>query len=111
MPVVDARRHIQWAFVIRRNAELIPDKDGTARRNRAVLGDRVDGPNFVIVHELAIRIYRAVGESVRSRVKSAIFLQEDGALDPRAHSFTNRPVNTDGQFVDNHKVWTIHSVA
>jgi tetratricopeptide (TPR) repeat protein len=39
------------------------------------------------------------------------FLQADGSLDPRAHSFTNRPVNTDGQFVDNHKVWTIHSVA
>ncbi len=39
------------------------------------------------------------------------FLQDDGSLDPRAHSFTNRPVNTDGQFVDNHKVWTIHSVA
>jgi hypothetical protein len=33
-------------------------------------------------------------------------------LDPRAHSFTNRPVNTDdSEFVDNHKVWTIHSVA
>jgi Flp pilus assembly protein TadD len=39
------------------------------------------------------------------------FLKPDGSLDPRAHSFTNRPVNTDGQFVDNHKVWTIHSVA
>jgi tetratricopeptide (TPR) repeat protein len=39
------------------------------------------------------------------------FLQADGSLDPRAHSFTNRPVNTDGGFVDNHKVWTIHSVA
>jgi tetratricopeptide (TPR) repeat protein len=39
------------------------------------------------------------------------FLKADGSLDPRAHSFTNRPVNTDGQFVDNHKVWTIHSVA
>jgi len=39
------------------------------------------------------------------------FLQADGSLDPRAHSFTNRPVNTDGEFVDNHKVWTIHSVA
>lgn len=39
------------------------------------------------------------------------FLQPDGSLDPRAHSFTNRPVNTDGEFVDNHKVWTIHSVA
>jgi Flp pilus assembly protein TadD len=39
------------------------------------------------------------------------FLKPDGALDPSAHSFTNRPVNNDGEFVDNHKVWTIHSVA
>jgi tetratricopeptide (TPR) repeat protein len=39
------------------------------------------------------------------------FIKADGALDERAHSFTNRPVNTDGEFVDNHKVWTIHSVA
>ena len=39
------------------------------------------------------------------------FLQPDGLLDKRAHSFTNRPVNISGEFVDNHKVWTIHSVA
>lgn len=39
------------------------------------------------------------------------FLEPDGSLDPLAHSFTNRPVNTDSGFVDNHKVWTIHSVA
>ncbi len=39
------------------------------------------------------------------------FLQPDGSIDPSAHSFTNRPVNSDGEFVDNHKVWTIHSVA
>ncbi len=39
------------------------------------------------------------------------FLKPDGMLDERAHSFTNRPVNTTGVFVDNHKVWTIHSVA
>jgi len=39
------------------------------------------------------------------------FLKPDGMLDERAHSFTNRPVNNDGDFVDNHKVWTIHSVA
>jgi len=39
------------------------------------------------------------------------FLKPDGMLEPGAHSFTNRPVNTDGEFVDNHKVWTIHSVA
>ena len=39
------------------------------------------------------------------------FLKPDGMLDERAHSFTNRPVNVNGEFVDNHKVWTIHSVA
>jgi len=39
------------------------------------------------------------------------FLKPDGMLDPRAHSFTNRPVTDQGEFVDNHRVWTIHSVA
>jgi len=39
------------------------------------------------------------------------YIRPDGSLDPRAHSFTNRPVNPGGTFVDNHKVWTIHSVA
>jgi tetratricopeptide (TPR) repeat protein len=39
------------------------------------------------------------------------FLKPDGMLDTRAHSFTNRPVDTTGSFVDNHKVWTIHSMA
>ena len=39
------------------------------------------------------------------------FLKADGSLDERAHSFTNRPVDSDGEFVDNHKVWTIHSTA
>jgi hypothetical protein len=39
------------------------------------------------------------------------YLQPNGMLDPGAHSFTNRPVNVVGNFVDNHMVWTIHSVA
>jgi Cytochrome c554 and c-prime/Tetratricopeptide repeat len=39
------------------------------------------------------------------------FLKPDGMLDPRAHSFTNRPVANEGDFVDNHRVWLIHSVA
>jgi Flp pilus assembly protein TadD len=39
------------------------------------------------------------------------FLRPDGTLDPGAHSFTNRPVNSAGEFVENHRVWTIHSVA
>jgi regulator of sirC expression with transglutaminase-like and TPR domain len=39
------------------------------------------------------------------------FLKPNGMLDQRAHSFTNRPVDIYGDFVDNHEVWTIHSVA
>ncbi len=39
------------------------------------------------------------------------FLKPDGVLDEQAHSFTNRPVNDEGGFVDNHKVWTIRAVA
>jgi Tfp pilus assembly protein PilF len=39
------------------------------------------------------------------------FLNPDGTIDERAHSFTNRPVDAHGEFTDNHKVWLIHSVA
>ncbi len=39
------------------------------------------------------------------------FLKPDGMLEPGSHSFTNRPVDVIGDFVDNHKVWAIHSVA
>jgi tetratricopeptide (TPR) repeat protein len=39
------------------------------------------------------------------------FLKPDGMLDESAHSFTNRPVTAKGEFVDNHKVWLIRSVA
>ncbi len=39
------------------------------------------------------------------------FLKPDGMLEPGAHSFTNRPVDVIGDFVDNHRVWAIHSVA
>ena len=52
-----------------------------------------------------------VSDASGAEIYHSGFIQPDGALDPRAHSFTNRPVNDDGVFVDNHKVWTIHSVA
>jgi Flp pilus assembly protein TadD len=39
------------------------------------------------------------------------YLKPDGLLEPGAHSFSNRPVDATGEFVDNHKVWTIHSMA
>ena len=52
-----------------------------------------------------------VKDAAGNEIYRSGFLKPDGMLDPRAHSFTNRPVTDEGDFVDNHKVWTIHSVA
>ena len=52
-----------------------------------------------------------VKDATGTEVYKSGFLNPDGSLDRRAHSFTNRPVNVIGDFVDNHMVWTIHSVA
>lgn len=46
-----------------------------------------------------------------TKVYESGFLKPDGILEPGAHSFTNRPVNVVGEFVDNHLVSSIHSVA
>src|SRR6202522_4539386 len=46
-----------------------------------------------------------------AKIYESGFLKPDGTLEPGAHSFTNRPVDVTGNFVDNHKVWTIHSMA
>lgn len=37
------------------------------------------------------------------------FLKPDGSLDESAHAFVNRPIDKDGEFVDNHEVWKIRS--
>ena len=52
-----------------------------------------------------------VKQSDGTEIYHSGFLKPDGALDPRAHSFTNRPVDENGIFVDNHRVFAIHSVA
>ncbi len=52
-----------------------------------------------------------VKDSTGKDIYHSGFLKPDGTLDAGAHSFTNRPVDSQGNFVDNHKVWTIHSVA
>jgi tetratricopeptide (TPR) repeat protein len=46
-----------------------------------------------------------------AKIYESGFLKPDGMLEPGAHSFTNRPVNVVGDFVDNHVVSAIHSVA
>jgi Flp pilus assembly protein TadD len=53
----------------------------------------------------------AVKQSDGTEIYHSGYLQPDGSLDTRAHSFTNRPVDENGVFVDNHRVFTIHSVA
>jgi Flp pilus assembly protein TadD len=52
-----------------------------------------------------------VKDSTGKEIYHSGFIKPDGMLDERAHSFTNRPVTEKGEFVDNHKVWTIRSVA
>ncbi|MDE1156093.1 MAG: multiheme c-type cytochrome [Acidobacteriaceae bacterium] len=52
-----------------------------------------------------------VKDATGKEVYHSGFLKPDGALDEEAHSFTNRPVDASSEFVDNHKVWTIHTVA
>ncbi len=52
-----------------------------------------------------------VNDGTGKEIYHSGFVKPDGTVDERAHTFTNRPVNTEGDFVDNHKVWTIHSVA
>lgn len=50
-------------------------------------------------------------DAAGTKIYESGYLNPDGTLDERAHTFTNKPVDTSGDFVDNHKVWTIHSVA
>ncbi len=50
-------------------------------------------------------------DSTGKEIYHSGFIKPNGMLDERAHSFTNRPVDVTGNFVDNHKVWAIHSVA
>ncbi len=52
-----------------------------------------------------------VTDASGAKIYESGFLKPDGMLDERAHKFDNRPVDVNGDFVDNHKVWTIHSVA
>jgi Flp pilus assembly protein TadD len=39
------------------------------------------------------------------------FLKPDGSLDEKAHSFTNRLVDKDGHYLENHEIWDRRAVA
>jgi Tfp pilus assembly protein PilF len=52
-----------------------------------------------------------VTDAAGKEIYQSGFLKPDGMLEPSAHSFTNRPVDVTGDFVDNHVVSAIHSMA
>ncbi len=52
-----------------------------------------------------------VADASGARIYESGFMKPDGVVDERAHAFNNRPVDITGNFVDNHKVWTIQSMA
>jgi tetratricopeptide (TPR) repeat protein len=52
-----------------------------------------------------------VTDATGTAIYKSGFLRPDGTLDYGAHSFTNRPVDVTGDFVDNHVVSAIHSMA
>ena len=54
--------------------------------------------------------FEATDAAHRSLIHSGA-LQANGALDPTAHSFTNRLINTDGQLNDLHQVWNTRVMA
>jgi tetratricopeptide (TPR) repeat protein len=93
-------------------------QDFTLRANQKVQM-MVVVQNKAIGHSLVPEVRDLYEAWVEFEVKDAAgrqiyhsgFVNADGSIDQRAHSFTNRPVNNTGFFVDNHKVWTIQSVA
>ena len=52
-----------------------------------------------------------VKDASGAKIYDSGYVKPDGMLDERAHSFTNRPVDVTGSFVDNHEVFAIHSMA
>ena len=115
------------------NVDLFAIRKGSGEKLIAPLGEAVPfrlAPNDVVQTMVVIQ-NRNIGHSLIPEVRDLYeawveftvkdgsgkefyrsgFLKANGTLDDRAHSFTNRLVNTDDGFVDNYKVWTIHAVA
>jgi len=56
-------------------------------------------------------VHFKVEDSSGKTIYESGFLMPNGLIDPSAHSFTNRPVDVTGEFVDDHEVFAIHSMA
>lgn len=54
-------------------------------------------------------VHFSVKDASGATVYESGFIEPDGTLDSRAHSFINRPVDAAGNFIDNHMVWSEHA--
>ena len=54
-------------------------------------------------------VHFSVKDASGATIYESGFLESDGTLDPRAHSFINRPIDAAGNFIDNHMVWDEHA--
>ena len=93
VPVIHLRCDRDGALQFWWNAELVPNQYRSAGLDRVVIGDRVDGPDLVIVDEPAIDIHRAIGEAVRSLVQHSVRLDETAVIDLLARRVLGSELN------------------
>ena len=79
--IVHSRGDGKWALRIGGNLKLVAHQCGTAGLYGVVIGHGVNGPDFVVVHEFAVRIDGPVGEAMRALVEHAVGLQEAAVID------------------------------
>src|ERR1039457_1263780 len=89
--IVHARRNRQRALYAGGNLKFIAHQSGTSGLDAVVVGDRVDGPDLMIVYKAAIRVDGPVGEAMSPLIERAVGLQEATVIDslPAASWTTN----------------------
>ena len=76
MAVINLSRETDGAVDSGGHPELVADQDGAPSRNRVVVGNRVNGKDFVVVDKLALVGDWPVGKAVGAGVKHAVWLEE-----------------------------------
>ena len=81
MTVIYASGDAERALGVGRNFEFVADEGGAAGLDGVVVGHGMDGPNFVVVDELAGEIDGAIGEAVGASIEHAVGLEETAVID------------------------------
>ena len=84
MTIIDRGGYGDGAFECVWQPELVPDESRTPCLDGVVVRHGVDGPDLVVVDEVAGEVDGAVGEAVRSGFERSIFLEISALVDPGA---------------------------